>query len=195
MLVYFKKPADKKADYLKADELEEVGWEIIDEIKRAGEEYGERLGQVKVQIEKMEEKMLEMKEKEKLMDEKSLLIEDMLSEMKKSEEIVQEKKMIEETLEKKATEFLHKEKETQKETVSKQDKKDVLLKEQIKKSPNKKREIKFDLENLKTAEEKKMAIYELDKEGYTIEEIADLTNSNQGFVEVLVNMSRIRRNG
>jgi hypothetical protein len=192
IIMFGKKPNSKQPDYLMIDELETTGWEIVDEIRRVGEEYGEKLSQAKKdvdqtldRIEQFEQTLSKWNSIESTLDEKQALLEYLFNKTKEELEETKTTRIVEEKLQESA-------KKVEKETIDVQVEE---VKEEIKEEIKKERPKPTLKRELKTMEDKKIEVYRLFSEGYTIEEIAHLTETHKGFVEVLLNMKKMKKNG
>lgn len=201
VMVFTKRPQGNKPQYLTIDELEKTGWELVDQIREVGEEYAEKIthakGQVDTRIEKLNEiehRLEQYSNYEELMDKRQAMLEDLYTQVKNEADSVREFKMIEQKIQESAKQVNKKPMEEETEEV----KEEVVMEEGILEEEleievmDKKEEFKKDLNSI---EDKKVEVYRLHGEGYSLEDISKLTGTHKGFVEVLLNMSKMKKNG
>lgn len=189
VLVYTKKPKTKIPDYLKMDELEQTGWELVEDIKNASESYVGKIQGLKAEIEAkledlqaFESRFKEYQGYEGLLTQKQQVLEELLEKMKT--ELV----------------YLQEEKEEQKATLE-QIKKVVSdppphlerVQQKVNAMIEEEKNRAYDRSMGNPVDEKKADIYRLHELGYTVADIAEETGTEKGFIEVLINMKKYNR--
>lgn len=189
VLMYHRKPKNKVPDYMKMDELEQTGWELVEDIKQASESYADKIQGVKKEI---EHKLEELK-----------AFEGRFKTYQSYEDILSQKQEVLESLFEKMKDELANmriEKEEQQATLEE-------MKQVINTPPAQMERVKAKIDAMieeeknrtsdhwviNPIEDKKAEINRLYDLGYNISAISEQTGTEKGFIEVLINMKKYKK--
>ena len=186
ILLWTKRPKNKVPDYMKMDELEQTGWELVEDIKNASETYADQIQGVKKEIEhKLEELQT---------------LESRFKQYRNYEEILSQKQeVLEELFEKMKTELAHLREEKEEQQTQFEEMKQMLLtppphmdrvKEKVDAMIEEEKNRAYDRSQSNPIEAKKSEIYRLYDQGLSVSAIAEETGTEKGFIEVLINLQK-----
>lgn len=179
VLMYTKKPKNKIPDHMKMDELEQTGWEIVEDIKNASETYADKIQGVKKEIElKLEElrgfegRFNQYRDYEDILSQKQEVLEELFEKMKQELSQMREEKEVRAYTAPPQMERV-------------QAKVNAMIEEEKNRA--------YDRSMGNPIEDKKAEIYRLHALGYNVAVIAEETGTEKGFVEVLLNMQKYKK--